>query len=240
MARMRSFAIISLALLLLAGCTRTPPRIVSLLSPRTGLQTVMLKVDAGDVSVQPSADGTIHVDVTLTPVKPWFGDWTSLSKGRLVREAALTRTLKDGALIVTLMLPAGVDPQGVSASWAVQVPPVMHVRAELDAGKLDIAGIAGGVEAKVGAGDVEIGVPYGAVDASLGAGDLKVAMRSLDYGAVSLSSSAGKATLSVNGVAAGTTQQSGLGQSLSYSGTGSALVKLTVNTGDVALSLDTR
>jgi hypothetical protein len=240
MTRMRLFAVVSVVLLLCTGCTRTPPRTVSLLLPRTGLQSVALDVDAGDVTVQPSGDGTIHVDVTLTPAKPLIGNWTSLRKGRLVREAKLTQTSKDGTLALALVLPAGVDTEGVSVMWSVLLPPVMHVHARLNAGHLEIGGVAGGVEAKVGAGDVEIGVPYGAVDVGLDTGNIDAILHSMDYGLVSLSTDVGKASLSVNGAAAGSTQQSGLGQKLSYQGSGSALVKLEVKAGDVSLSLDTR
>ena len=220
-----------------AGCTRGEPRKLELLLPRTGAQTLTLMVDAGDVTVTSSQDGTIHVDVTLTPAKGPIGPWIRKSREEVLDHAVLNHSLVNGKLEVSLAYAPGSEPQGVKAVWSVAVPPIMQVQAELGAGNLDISGVAGGVDASVSAGKLAIDVPYGAIQGRVDVGDLQASTHSLDYGAVALSSGVGTAVLTLNGATAGSVTQKGPGQELAYQGSGSTPIKLDAKAGKVTLTL---
>ena len=235
MARLR-IALILLALAL-SGCTRAEPRILQLLLPRTGAQVFALSVNAGDVTVTTSQDGTVHVGVTLTPAKGILGSWISRSREAVLEQAVLNHTLVDGKLTVSLAYPAGSETQDVKETWNVALPPIMQVHAELGAGNLDIDGVAGGVEASVYAGKLSINVPYGAIQGRVDTGDLEASAHTLDYGPVSLLSGVGTASLLLNGTAAGTVQQKGPGQTLDYQGSGTTSIKLVAKAGKVTLAL---
>jgi len=235
MARLRT-ALVLLALTL-TGCTRAEPRILQLLLPRTGAQEFAVTVNAGDVTVTASQDGTVHVGVTLTPAKGFLGPWISRSREAVLEQAVLNHTLVDGKLMVSLAYPAGSETQDVKETWSVALPPVMQVHAELGAGNLGIDGVAGGVAASVYAGKLSIDVPYGAIQGKVETGDLQASAHTLDYGPVSLFSGVGTASLLLNGAAAGTAQQKGLGQALDYQGSGTTPIKLIAKTGKVTLSL---
>ncbi|HSC48574.1 MAG TPA: hypothetical protein VLG68_10860 [Gammaproteobacteria bacterium] len=235
MARLR----ITLVLLALAltGCTRAEPRILQLLLPRTGAQVFAVSVNTGDVTLTTSQDGTIHVDVTLTPAKGFLGPWISRSREAVLDQAVLNHTLVNGKLMVSLAYPAGSETQDVKETWSIALPPIMQVHAELGAGSLGIDGVAGGVEASVYAGKLSISVPYGAIQGRVDVGDLDASSHSLDYGPVSLLSGVGTASLLLNGTAAGTVQQKGPGQTLDYQGSGTTPIKLVAKAGKVTLSL---
>lgn len=227
-----------LVLVLAAGCAKAPPREVNLLLPRIGSQTLALGIGAGNVQVMPSGDGTVHVTVKLERPRGLFGYWTTVGKAKALSDAVLTPSLDNGGVrSVKLRLPEGAASADIQQTWTVEVPPVMHLQVDMQAGELEIAGVAGGVDADLHAGRLAVDIPYGALHGNVGMGDIDARTHVLDYGAVSLTSGAGEAQLTVNGSGAGSSQRSGAGQRVDYQGTGKNAVSLSSGAGKVALSL---
>ena len=220
------------------GCAKAPPRQVNLLAPRIGSEGLALTVAAGSVQVMPSGDGTVHVDVKLERPRWLFGYWTTTAKAKALNEASLSQQLdSNGTRSVKLVFPAGSDAAEVQQTWIVQLPPIMHLQADVASGKLNIGGVAGGVDVDLRAGMLAIDIPYGVLHANVGAGDIEARTHVLDYGAVTLISGVGEAQLTVNGSAAGNVQRNGAGQRVDFQGKGSNAINLTSGAGKVTLSL---
>ncbi|HEV2212149.1 MAG TPA: hypothetical protein VGS99_02265 [Gammaproteobacteria bacterium] len=230
--------LILLVSVLAVGCAKAPPREVNLLLPRIGSQTLALGVGAGNVQVAPSEDGTVHVTVKLERPRGLFGYWTTAAKAKALNNAALMPTLdNNGVRSVKLQLQAGADSADIQEAWTVEVPPIMHLQVDMQAGNLQILGVAGGVDADLRAGKLMVNIPYGALHGNVGTGDIEAQCHVLDYGAVSLSSGVGEAQLTINGSAAGTSQRNGAGQRVDYQGSGKNPVNLSSGAGKVELSL---
>lgn len=229
---------ILLVSMIAVGCAKAPPRQVNLLAPRIGSQGLALTVDAGSVQVIPSGDGTLHVDVKLERPRWLFGYWTTAAKAKALNGATLSQQLdSNGTRSVKLLLPAGSDAGEIQQTWIVQLPPVMHLQVDVAAGTLDIAGVAGGVDADLRAGSVNIDIPYGILHVNVGSGDIEARTHVLDYGTVTLLSGVGEAQLTINGSAAGNMQRNGAGQRVDFQGKGSNAINLSSGAGKVTLSL---
>lgn len=230
-------ALVLLASLMALGCAKAPPRQVNLLLPRIGSQGLALTVGEGSVQVLPSGDGTVHVDVKLERPRWLFGYWTTAGKAEALNGATLTQQLDNQTRSVSLAFPAGSDGGGIQQVWVVQLPPIMHLKVAMNAGKLGIGGVAGGVDVDLRAGALDLDIPYGPLQAVLGAGDIEARTHVLDYGPILLQSDSGEAQLTINGSAAGNTQRTGAGQRVDFKGTGTNAINLSSGAGKVTLSL---
>jgi hypothetical protein len=236
---MRRIALYLLILLSLTACTiqDKPVRTLEAVLPATGISTLTLGVNIGAIVVTPSTDSQVHVSVGLKPSNSFFGIF---SKGGedAIKAAVINKVSSNGILKLNLHYPANTDASGVNEYWALAVPVGMHISSNINVGKLEVSGIAGGIEANLNVGKVTLDLPGGAMKISINVGKINAQAQTLNYASASLGADVGDAQLLINGMPAGNTEKSGGGAHVSYQGHGQDTISLTVNTGKVALALN--
>ncbi|HEX2667941.1 MAG TPA: hypothetical protein VHP13_06160 [Gammaproteobacteria bacterium] len=211
----------ALLLLTLAAPAWGAPGVLSADVPATNLQRVVLQAGAGEAVVTVSGDDAIHVQLDLhQDERSFLGlfHWLSASTTRDLAGATLQKSLKDGVLTLSLAYPSGESRSDVKQRWTLMLPARLALEAGMDAGRLEIDGVQGGVQARLGAGDVTIRSPGGPIKAQVSAGRLHVISDSAQPGALSLHSSFGLAVLSLNGKYYGPPEQHGFMSSFHFFG----------------------
>jgi hypothetical protein len=205
-----------------------------------GVDKLALDVGVGEVRVNPSPDGKIHVQVTLRPKEQefmWFFHWRSEGTARGIAAASINQERSGERLSLSLNYPRGADQQNLKQEWDVQVPVRLALDANLKVGELSINGVEGGVTARLDVGELSIDAPQGAIDGQVNVGEIRAKSGSDRYGKIDLSSTIGEAVVYINGEQSGFHEHGGLGNRVTLDGTGPDTLQLKVNIGEVALHL---
>ena len=131
-----------------------------------GLQQLALDVHVGELDVQPSTNGQIHVEVKVCSRSHWFG----LRKSKV--DAALLDAEQDGR---TLKIRIRQD--DYNEDWKVRMPAALALDADLGVGELRIAGLTSDINVDLGVGDATIvgnATDYGNVSGDAGVGDVEI------------------------------------------------------------------
>lgn len=239
---MHRIAISLLILSTLAACA--PQRETRTLESEladAGVTSLNTHADVGSVTVTPSPDASVHVSVKLLPSNNFFWDLFTKSKTpEAIRAATITHTLDKGVLDFSVHYPADADAESINEEWHIAVPANVHVSSRINIGKLDVTGIAGGVEAQMNIGKVTLDVPSGPLHISLNVGKISAQARTLAYGDVNLAANVGDTKLTVGGMSVGDAQKQGTGSQISYKGEGRDSIILKTNTGKVSLALSSQ
>ncbi|HEX6550730.1 MAG TPA: hypothetical protein VF117_08655, partial [Gammaproteobacteria bacterium] len=154
-----------------------------------------------------------------------------------ITAATLGHALDKGELDLSVQYPAASDAGDVQESWNIAVPASVHVKSQLNIGKLQVNGITGGVAAKINIGKVTLDVPSGPLDVSMNVGKITAQSHTENYGDVMLAADVGNTRLTVDGTSVGGQQKEGTGSQLSYTGKGTDRITLKTNTGKISLAL---
>ncbi len=235
---MRRNAVFFLLLLPLAACSvqQQPARTLEMVLPGSGVSGLALAANVGAVTIAPSRDARVHVNVALRPSKSFLGI-ISFGGQDAIRAAAIRHAVSDGVLKLAMQYPRNTHAGDVEEHWTLAIPPSLHVNSHINVGKLQVSGIAGGVEASLNVGKVVLYLPGGAMKVSANVGKIEAQAHTLNYGDVTLNADVGDAQLKVNGVPAGDLEKAGAGSRVSYRGHGHDTISLVVNTGKVSLAL---
>jgi len=236
---MRRIALCLLILLPLTACSlqEKPVRTLEAVVPAAGVSTLALGVNIGAVTITPSTDSEVHVSVGLKPSNSFLGIF-SMGGEDAIKGAVINQVSSNGALKLSLQYPANTDASGVNEYWTLAVPVGMHISSDINVGKLQVSGVTGGVEANLNVGKVALDLPSGSMKVSINVGKINAQAATLNYAQVTLGADVGDTQLLVNGVSAGNLEKSGAGTHVSYQGHGQDAIRLTVNTGKVALALN--
>lgn len=242
---------ILLLCLLAAGCARsgdpvaTAPQLLSAVIPATGLARLTLTAGAGEVKLAPSADDAVHVQLDLhQDQRSFLGviHWMSDTTAHDLTGASLKQERHGDELTLSLVFPSGSEHSDVKQQWTLSLPARFALSTEMPAGRLEIDGLRGGVEAHLGAGDLTIHSPGGPIVASVGAGRLHVISDDTHPGAIHLGSSFGLAVLDFNGTFYGPPERHGfmssvhlIGNSVTQQGDGKDAIILRASAGLVDL-----
>ena len=170
--------------------------------PATGLTHLSFAAGTGEVKITASADEAVHVRLDLEQQRRsflWLFHWMSDSTAQDLAGARLKQERSGDGLSVSLAYPSGDSHSDVKQKWTVQVPARFGLDAEMDAGRLVIRGVGGGVSARLGAGDLAIRVPGGSLKVSVRAGRVHVISDTAQPGRLSVQSRFGLAALSFEG-----------------------------------------
>lgn len=236
---MHRTVILMLFLFTLAACApQHEIRTLEATLPAGGVTTLITHANVGAVTVTPSSDAMVHVSVRLMPSNNFFWDIFTHSKApEAIRRATISHAIDQGALDFSVQYPAGSSTDDVNEEWDIAVPANVHVRSHINVGKLQVAGISGGVEAQVNVGKVMLEVPGGPLDISVNVGKITAQAHTTKYGDIVLAANIGSTRLTVDGVSVGDLQKQGAGSQVHYMGKGSDGINLKANTGKVALVL---
>ncbi|HEX5339248.1 MAG TPA: hypothetical protein VFX47_00025 [Gammaproteobacteria bacterium] len=236
---MYRIAIFLLFLLPLAACTtQRETRTLETMLPASGVGTLMTHANIGSVTVKASTDAKVHASVKLLPSNNFFWNLFTHSKApEAIRGATLGYSLDKSTLDFNVQYPADTDSERVNEEWAIAIPASVHIEDHINIGRLEVSGIAGGVEAQMNIGKVTLDVPGGPLDIVINVGKINAQTRTLDYGDIVLAANVGNTRLSVDGLSVGGLQNEGAGSQMRYKGKGSNTIRLKVNTGKVTLAL---
>lgn len=208
----------------------------------TGLTGFQVTGGAGEMLIGASSDGKIHVDLELRQQQKsllWLFHWMSDDTTRDIMSASLQQVKQRDVLKLGLVYPSGDDRSDIQEHWVISLPAELLLAARMEAGRLVIEGMEGGIGAHLSAGDLTIRSPRGVVRASVGAGRLHVGSDTTTPGNITLDSIFGLAILSLDGQYYGPPEKHGglnfFGNSVVHSSGGKDDIELKVTAGLVDL-----
>jgi hypothetical protein len=167
-----------------------------------GLTHLTFAASSGEAKLTASADDAVHLQLDLEQQQKnflWLFRWMSDVTAQDLAGARLQQERSGDGLSVSLVYPSGDRHPDVKQKWTISVPARFALDVAMDAGRLVIRGMGGGVAARLGAGDLTIHVTGGSLKASVGAGRLHVISDTVQPGRLSVKSTLGLAALSFNG-----------------------------------------
>jgi hypothetical protein len=210
--------------------------------PAAALKKLTLHVGVGEVHVDTSGDDKVHVRVTLRQKEQealWFFHWMSSGTAEDIASASIQQRVQGSELTIGLNYRGDQGSDDLKQEWEVQVPAHFTLDTDMKVGELNVADVAGGVEATLNVGELSIDVPRGAIRADVNVGEIRAKSGDADYGDVHLSSTIGEAVVYLNGAHMGIHDHSGLGNDVSFTGKGHDEMHLSVNIGEASLRITT-
>lgn len=238
----RQLAILSLCVLPGLALADTAPaqRTLSTEIPAAALKKLTLHVGVGEVHVDASSDDKVHVRVTLRQKEQeamWFFHWMSSGTAQDIASASIRQQQQGDGLTVGLNYQGDQGSDDLKQEWEVQLPARLALTTDMKVGDLNVADVAGGVDATLNVGELSIDVPRGAIRADVNVGEIRAKTGDGDYRDVELSSTIGEAVIYLNGAHSGIHDHSGLGNSVSLTGKGHDDMHLSVNIGEASLRI---
>jgi hypothetical protein len=178
----------------------------------THARSVRIELPAGDLRVETVPEHKLRLDLTLK-CRGWNYDCDER-----VRDAEIVGGYEGNVFVLKLAHPSRHRFNGLSLHGTLQVPRDLALDFSLGAGDLDLWGLGADT------------------DVSLGAGDLTVHMKENDTRSVDMQVGLGDASLRRRGE--NIRGRGFLSKSLSWSGSGRAVVNLHLGVGDVSARLD--
>lgn len=226
--------------------------------PATGLKSVDLTAEVGDVEVTAGKADTVKIVVTAIAGTPghFIFNWTTATAGTpLPADLHLVTERKGDTLVVHLagaqtagsaqtanhvlvVSPFGAAHGHLTGHWQVVLPARLAFSLKSGVGHVRVSGLAGGLRAELGVGDLQANLPGGPVSVEAGVGKVEVTVASPDYGSVALTAGVGDVVFTVNGKKIRTGyQRSFVASTQHLSGPGRTDYTLKVGTGHVVLNL---
>lgn len=208
--------------------------------PANGINTLALDMGVGEVSVKPSSDDSVHVQVRLRQKDEeylWFFHWASAGTEKDIAAARIEQQKTGDKLRLSLDYPSDKQ-DNIRQEWQIEVPVRMALDAQMKVGQLNIDGPAGGVDATLNVGELDINTPKGPIRAEVNVGQIRAVSRSTQPGAISASSNIGDVTVYQHGKFVDRdSERHGLGRNVDLPGTGPDGMHLTINVGEVILKV---
>lgn len=204
----RSILVICLGAALLSGCsTRTSigkavPALLTADASAAGVQHVTFQAATGEAIIGASSDDQLHVQLDLRQDERGFlgiFHWMSEDTTRDLKGASVKLQRQGDGVEISLVYPSGDTHSDVKQEWTVKLPTRLALQAHMQAGRMVIKDMAGGIDASLGAGDLSIHSASGPVRGEVRAGRLHVISDSTQPGAISLRSLFGMAVLDLQG-----------------------------------------
>lgn len=209
--------------------------------PATALKSLSVTAGVGELQVTASPDDTVHVRVILQQKSRqvlWFFHWQSRATAREIQSAKIQTQQSDGQLNVSLGTTGKLDTDQVKQNWDVQVPAQLALDVNMKVGKVNVAGVAGGVHVALNVGEIGLDTPRGPMSARVNVGQIRAKSGTQQLGSVNLSSDIGEAVLFANGKPVRNSgRHNGLGRRVHLAGGGADNMDLSVNVGEVDLNL---
>ena len=208
----KSILIAGLAVALISGCSsgsnngssngKAAPALLTADASTTGVQHVTFQAANGEAIIGASSDDRLHVQLDLRQDEVRFlgiFHWMSESTTRDLKGASVKLEHQGDGVEISLVYPSGDTHSDVKQEWTVKLPPRLALQAHMQAGRMVIKDMAGGIDASLGAGDLSIHSAAGPVRAGVRAGRLHVISDSTQPGSISLRSLFGLAVLDLQG-----------------------------------------
>ena len=204
----RSILMVCLAATLLSACStrssngKAAPALLTADASAAGVQHVSFQAATGEAIIGASGDDQLHVQLDLRQDERGFlgiFHWMSEDTTRDLKGASVKLQRDGDGVGISLVYPSGDSHSDVKQEWTVKLPPRLALQADMQAGRMVIKDMSGGIDAKLGAGDLSIHSPSGPVRGDVRAGRLHVISDSTQPGSISLRSLFGLAVLDLQG-----------------------------------------
>ena len=199
-----------------------------------GVDVISINAGVGSVELSTGDGDEITVLVTVEPDDDWFGgspDREAMEKITLVSAS------KKDKLSLKLDFPRGMDEDDIEEHWEIEVPARLQAKVRIGVGRIDIEGVAGGVNAHAGVGQVKVDVPGGDVRAHASVGDVRVKSATNSAGDIDLDADVGNVSLKVNGKNYRAERGWGPGASLELEGSGEDEFDVSADVGNAELTI---
>ncbi|HEY1773028.1 MAG TPA: hypothetical protein VGH91_07550 [Gammaproteobacteria bacterium] len=192
----------------IAGCStqssdgKAAPALLTADASTTGVQHITFQAGTGEAIIGTSSDDQLHVQLDLRQDERGFlgvFHWMSEDTTRDLKGASVKLQRHGDGVEISLVYPSGDSHSDVKQEWTVTLPPRLALQAHMQAGRMAIKGMAGGIDASLGAGDLTIHSAAGPIRGDVRAGRLHVVSDSTQPGAISLRSMFGLAVLDLQG-----------------------------------------
>lgn len=232
------------SLLLIAGVLLAPPaasaatRVLEGATDAKAFKALRLDAHVGEVEVRVGTDERITWLVRIEPDDDagWFSDRKDAQRaidGAQVRAVAAGESWE-----LELDLPRGTDFDDLEEHWQVTVPARFALEIDANVGRVDLAGVAGGVEAELNVGEMRIDVPQGRVEARVNVGELRIVSATRSAGALRLAANVGEVDLKLDGKRIEADSTFSLGGGVTMSNGGKDDISAHVNVGSVSVRVD--
>ncbi len=199
-----------------------------------GVDVISINAGVGSIEMIASEGDEITVLVSIEPDDNWFGagpDREDLEK------ITLQSTSKKGKLSLMLDFPRGVDEDDIEEHWKIEVPARLQARVRIGVGRINIEGVAGGVNTHAGVGEVRIDVPGGDVRAHASVGNVRVNSATQSIGNIELDADVGNVSLKINGKNYPVERGWGPGAGLEREGSGTDEFDVSADVGNAQLTI---
>ena len=197
---------------LLSGCgnnsgnpktnSKAAPALLTADASATGIQHITFQGTDGEAIIGASGDDQLHVQLDLRQDEARFlgvFHWMSEDTTQDMKGASVKLDRQGDGVEISLVYPSGKSHSDVKQEWTVKLPPRLALQAHMQAGRMVIRDMAGGIDASLGAGDLSIHSAGGPVRGDVRAGRLHVISDSAQPGSISLRSMFGLAVLDLQG-----------------------------------------
>jgi hypothetical protein len=207
-------------------------------APAAGISKLELDLGVGEVTIKPSSDDSVHVQVKLRQKDDevlWFFHWASSGTDKDIAAARINQEKLDDKLKLSLDYPSDKQ-DNIKQEWQVMVPARLALDAQMKVGQLSIDGIAGGVDAQLNVGELDINTPKGPIRAEVNVGQIRAISHTAELGDIDASSNIGDVTIYQHGKFVDRdTERRGLGRNVVLHASGADSMHLTINVGEVIL-----
>jgi hypothetical protein len=202
-----------------------------------GIDEINITARVGEIHLEVGTSDEIIVDVELEPEDGAGGEVDELIDG-----AELEVSQRSGRIQFEISFPDGRnrddDDLDVIEKWRVRVPERLAAVLKMGVGEVEVEGIEGGVDTTVGVGEITVDVPAGTVRLKSSVGEVTVRHRAADVGRVDLDTNVGDVSLRVEDEFIEPERSLFVGSRLTWDGKGDDDINVTVNIGEIDVSVN--
>jgi len=202
-----------------------------------GIDEINITARVGEIHLEVGTSDEIIVDVELEP-EDGAGDEVD----ELIDGAELEVSQRSGRIQFEISFPDGRnrddDDLDVIEKWRVRVPERLAAVLKMGVGEVEVEGIEGGVDTTVGVGEITVDVPAGTVRLKSSVGEVTVRHRAAEVGRVDLDTNVGDVSLRVEDEFIEPERSLFVGSRLTWDGKGDDDINVTVNIGEIDVSVN--
>lgn len=202
-----------------------------------GIDEINITARVGEIHLEVGTSDEIIVDVELEPEDGAGGEVDELIDG-----AELEVSQRSGRIQFEISFADGRnrddDDLDVIEKWRVRVPERLAAVLKMGVGEVEVEGIEGGVDTTVGVGEITVDVPAGTVRLKSSVGEVTVRHRAADVGRVDLDTNVGDVSLRVEDEFIEPERSLFVGSRLTWDGKGDDDINVTVNIGEIDVSVN--
>ncbi len=219
---------------LAAGAWAGENRLLEHRTPAAGIERLALDAGVGDVTIYAGPGDEIIAKVTLKPRRGGIPLLSSSREGRRQVEEASLEAHRDGATLELSVPAPDKKHRKFEERWEITVPARLALDLDAGVGDIEITGLSGGISIDAGVGDIDVKSAGGNIEIDGGVGEIDVTAPAAAVGRVEISAGVGECEIHTG---ERTIKGKSLGCDASWTGQGSATLKIEAGVGEVTVKL---